>query len=75
MKWLAVFLAVALADALWSRYILAASTRQAGIASLYSAGIVLVGGFTTLAYVDDPRYLLPAALGAVAGTYWAVRRG
>lgn len=74
MKALGVFLAVAVADWLWSRYILHAAARRAGAASLYSGGIVLVGGVTTLAYVADPRYLVPAAMGAVVGTYWAVKR-
>lgn len=57
MKWIAVFLAVGVADWLWSKYIIAASAQRGGVAASYSAGIVLVGGLTTLAYVNDPRYL------------------
>ena len=75
MKAALVFLAVALADVLWTRYILCASERRAVAAAVYSAGIVLVGGMTTLAYVDDPRYLVPAALGAIVGTWVTVRHG
>jgi hypothetical protein len=29
----------------------------------------------TLAYVDSAWNLIPATLGAVAGTYWTVSRG
>ena len=75
MRWLLVFAVVALADVLWTKYILAASERRAGAAALYSTGIVLAAAYTTLAYVDDPRYLVPAALGAFLGTYWTVKRG
>jgi hypothetical protein len=75
MKGLAVFAAVAVADVLWTLYILATSERRAALAAWCSTGIVLAAAFTTLAYVEDPRYLLPAGLGAWIGTYVTVRRG
>jgi hypothetical protein len=45
------------------------------LAGLASAAIILTGAFVTLAYVQDRRYLLPAVLGAFAGTYLSVALG
>jgi hypothetical protein len=75
MRHLLVFVAVALADALWTRYIVTASGHRPFAAANYSAGIILVGAFATLSYVDDPRYLVSACLGAWVGTWLTVRRG
>lgn len=75
MKALAVFLAVALADAAWSLYMLAVAAHRPFAAAGYSAGIVVMGAFVTVAYVKDRRYLLPAALGAFVGTYLSVLHG
>jgi len=75
MRWCAVFLAVALADALWSLYMLAVAAREPVVAGCYSAGIVLAGAFVTVQYVKDRRYLLPAVLGAFVGTYLSVILG
>lgn len=69
----AVFLAVALADALWARWMLATSLGHAVLAGFYSAGLVLSGAFVTVAYIKDRRYLIPALLGAFVGTYLSVR--
>jgi hypothetical protein len=65
MMALGVFIAVLVADWLWTKYILAAGA--------YSAAIVLAGGVTTLAVVASPWYLLPASAGAFVGTWWAAR--
>ena len=73
MRHALVFGAVAIADAMWTRYTLAVSGHHAYEAAIYSALIVVVGGFVTLSYVKDRRYLLPAALGAFLGTYLSVR--
>lgn len=72
MRHVAVFLAVAVADWFWTKYTLAVSAGLALEAGGYSAAIVVVGGFVTLSYVKDRRYLLPAALGAFLGTALSV---
>ena len=71
----AVFLAVALTDSLWTSWIRAASSGEPFWAALYSALIVLVGAYVTMAYVRDRIYILPAILGAFVGTYLSVLRG
>ena len=74
MRAVLVLLAVAFADYVWARYIQACADRRTWLAAICSSVIVLLGGFTTLSLVDDPRYLVPAALGAYVGTVVAVRR-
>lgn len=75
MKPLLAFVAMLGVDAMWAAYIMAASDRRAGSAALYSGGIVLCSAVVTLLYVESPWNILPAAVGAVAGTYWTVRKG
>jgi hypothetical protein len=70
---LGVFLAVLVADALWTLYVRATAERRPVAAAWYSAAIVLAGGVTTLAVVASPWYLLPASAGAFVGTWWAAR--
>jgi hypothetical protein len=69
---LAVFLAVAVSDIMWTRYIIHASSGASFPAASYAAGIVVVGAFVTLAYVRDRIYIIPAVLGAFVGTYLSV---
>jgi len=75
VKALAVFLAVALSDALWSAWITAVGRHQPALAGIASAGLVLCGAFVTMAYIGDRRYLLPAVMGAFVGTYLSVAHG
>lgn len=63
-----------LLDAVWAVYIRSTADRKAGLASFCSAIIVVCGAFATLNFVDDPRLVLPAALGAAIGTFLGVRR-
>jgi len=74
VKPLLAFVAMIAADILWARYVMAASDRHAVRAALYSGGIVLGGAVVTLLYVESAWNLIPATLGAVAGTYGTVHR-
>jgi uncharacterized membrane protein YfcA len=60
-------------DWLYAKYTIAASGKQALTSALYAAGIFSTAGFVTVAYNRDPWLLLPAVVGAFAGTYIAVR--
>ena len=75
MKWLAVFLAMGFVDVAWAWYIMAVGRGRAGQAAFASGWIILFGGFATIAYIAEPGYLVPAILGAMAGTYLMVRYG
>jgi hypothetical protein len=69
---IAVFLAVAVSDAMWTHYIIHASTGQSFAAASYAAGIVIASAFVTLAFVRDRIYIIPAVLGAFVGTFLSV---
>ena len=69
------FLAMIAVDVAWAHYVMACSDRQALRAALWSGAIVLGGAVTTLALVDSAWNVIPSCLGAIAGTYWTVRRG
>lgn len=71
----AAFLAMIAVDICWAKYILAAGDRRAFHAACWSAAIVSGGAVVTLLYVASPWNMVPAALGAFAGTYWTVNRG
>jgi hypothetical protein len=70
--YLLVFASTLLADIAWTRYTLAVGARAAVTAGIWSTLIVLFGAFNITAYVTDSRAIIPAALGAFVGTWWAV---
>lgn len=72
--YLLVFASTLLADIAWTKYTLAVSEKCAAPAASWSALIILFGAFNIVTYVGNHWALIPAALGAYAGTWWAVRR-
>lgn len=74
MMWLLVFTATVIADFLWAQWAIACNARRAVPASLYSAGILFCSGFTIVEYTHDAVLLIPAALGALVGTWLAVKQ-
>jgi hypothetical protein len=69
-----VFAAVFLADAMWTKFILAVQKRLALWAAVWSASIVLANSAVVLVYVNSPWTIVSAVCGAFAGTYYSVRR-
>lgn len=69
-----VFGATFALDYVWAYYTKALNERAATRAAWWAAGIMILGGVAQFGYVNDPVLLIPAALGAAAGTYVAVRR-
>jgi hypothetical protein len=76
MLWecLLVFLAVAVSDALWARYITSVGSRDPVASATLSMGIVLVNALAVVVYVSNRWAVLAAGLGAFVGTYLSVRR-
>lgn len=72
MKHLLVFLAMVATDYFWGRYTVSATKHRAMPAALWSAGIVLLGSFVTVEYINDTSLLYAAVAGAFVGTYWSV---
>lgn len=75
MRALYVFLAVALMDYCWARYIRATAERRPLHAGGYAAGLLLVSALVVVSYVEDHALILPAVAGAFVGTYLSVRYG
>lgn len=69
-----VFAAVFLLDWLWAFYVKTTVSSRALQASTIASTLFLISGWVTTLYVDDKTLLLPAALGAFAGTFVATRK-
>lgn len=69
MIYFLVFFATAVTDFVWAMYINANAEKRAVAASLWSGGIIVIGSWVVKTYVDDFVYVVPAAAGAVVGTY------
>lgn len=75
LKFLLVMLAMAAADWCWTKYMLYAASRDALKAAFWSSMIIACGAFTVTNYVEDPRLIVAALIGAFVGTYYAVEHG
>lgn len=73
LKFLAVFILVALVDFLWAQYIIHTAEARALKSAFYATGIYLLGSLVTIAYVNDHSMVGAAGLGAFAGTYLSVK--
>lgn len=75
LKCILVALATGITDIFWTLYITNAASGNKLKASIHSAFIIIVGGFTVVQYVNDHTLLLPAAIGAFLGTYFPLALG
>lgn len=68
-----VFAALFVLDFVWAKYTLAMTQKRAVVASGLASAIILLSGAAQIGYTSAPWLLLPAAAGAFAGTFAAVR--
>lgn len=68
-----VFLAMFCLDFVWAKYTFAMTSRQPWRAASYASVIIFLSGGAAVGYVNDPVLLIPAMVGAFAGTFFAVR--
>ena len=73
LKFIFVFLLVTVVDFIWARYIANIAKNNAVKASCYAAVLTLIGSVVTITYVEDHRMIIPSALGALVGTYLAIK--
>lgn len=73
IKALTVFVAIFVLDFFWAKYTACMTRKLAHKASLYSSLIILANGVAVVIYAGEPLMVLPAALGAYAGTFVAVK--
>ena len=68
-KYFLIFAIMFNADVLWAVYIKWAAEGKAGLASIASVLIYIIGAFTFGEFIKDPYILIPAGLGCFLGTY------
>lgn len=73
IKAVLIFLAVIVSDTVWIFYIRRAAEGKAVQAAFFGAMIWIFGAFVVVGYVENQWYLIPAVLGALIGTYAAVK--
>lgn len=60
---------------IWTvKYMKKATDGNAFHAAVYSGLLVLASAVAIICYVEDPLYLIPDAVGTIAGTYYAVKQ-
>ena len=73
-----VFFGMVLADVAWTLYFIETGRGKALAAGFWSAAIVAISAFLTVSYVHDRMLVVPAVLGAFAGTaatvWWKNRK-
>ncbi len=72
IKALLVFSAYALLDVLFAVYTDAVTKYQAHRAAICTAVIYALSAYGVKIYTQDPRFIVPLAAGAWAGTYFTV---
>lgn len=73
LTYILVFIATSIADYIWSEWMSAVADARPIRAGLYSMGTILCGSFVIMSYVQNPKYLIPACIGAFIGTYISVK--
>ena len=71
-RWISVLCAVSLSDFIWAHYIVSMANSTPLEAALWAVGVIVLGAYIVVSYVDDRRLILPAAIGAFIGTYYGV---
>ncbi len=72
---IAVFLTTFFTDVMWTMCIRKTAQGRALGAAVCSMILVLLSAVTITSFVGNPIYIIPAAIGAFAGTYITVRVG
>lgn len=70
---LIVFATLFFLDVVWARYTTAIAERRRLAASSFGAGIIALGAYATISYIDNPLMILPAMLGAFCGTFVGIK--
>lgn len=71
-RWIGAFLAMLASDFAWAAYVAAVKAQTPFHAANWSVILFLLGAALVLGYTRDRTLLVPAALGAWAGTYLGV---
>lgn len=72
IKFIFVFLAMALADVCWTYYFIKIGERKSIQAGLWGVGVYLCGAFAVMSYMENKMLLIAAILGSFVGTWASV---
>lgn len=72
MSYFLTFLAMFLTDLAWALYVSAIKANEPLTASLWAVALFVLGAFAVIGYTRNRWLVLPAAVGAFAGTYAGV---
>ena len=67
-----ILLATCVSDFIWAQYISTIASKDALAAATWGSVVIILGAYVTISYVGDRRLIVPAAIGAFIGTYFAV---
>ena len=70
---LLVFLLMFTCDVVWALYFRFVNDKKALLAGVCGVLIYMFGSAVTIKWMEDSRYLIPAAIGAFLGTYTTVK--
>jgi len=73
IEYVICFFAALAVDYCWARYTASIADHKRWIAGLWSIGIGLSGGITTISFVTDHWLLIPVLTGYFIGTVMAVK--
>ena len=73
MEYFFTFLAVFLLDIVYTYYLQAVQDNRPFLASIWSVACYIGGSVAVINYTNDHEQLIPALLGAFAGTYVGMR--
>lgn len=72
MTYILIFFLLFILDLAWSFYLNNVKEGNAASSASWAAFLYLLGASATISWVAQPTLLIPAALGAFAGTYTGV---
>lgn len=73
MTWLATFAAMFVTDLAWALYVASVKSGSAFAAAGWSVLLFILGAVAVIGYTRDRWLLIPASLGAFAGTFAGVQ--
>lgn len=69
-----VCISTLLVDIVWAYYFIKIAQKNPHQSAFLSILIALTSAYVTISYVANPYFLIPVAIGAYIGTYFAVKR-
>ena len=73
IKCILIFLMMMIVDYIWGHYIKNLNDGKALKAAIFSSLIISIGSFSTINYVENHYFIIPAITGGFIGTFYAAK--